>query len=45
MNGKMVLQQKLSNVNVLNVNDLPKGIFTARIVADGKIATRKFVVE
>ncbi|MFZ4477764.1 MAG: choice-of-anchor V domain-containing protein, partial [Saprospiraceae bacterium] len=33
MNGKLTLQQKLSRINVLNVHDLPKGIFTAQILA------------
>lgn len=45
MNGKTVLQETLSVVTDLNVNDLPKGIFTAQIVANGKNTTRKFVVE
>jgi len=45
LNGKIVLQKNLTAVNDLNVNDLAKGIYTAHIIAAGKIATKKFVVE
>ena len=45
MNGKLALQKDLSADNVLNVNELPKGIYTAHIKAEGKLATKKFVVE
>ncbi len=45
LSGKMVLQQDLKTVNDLTVNGLAKGIYTAHILAEGKIATKKFVVE
>ncbi len=45
LSGKIVLQQELTTVNDLTVNNLSKGIYTAHILADGKIATKKFVVE
>lgn len=43
--GKTVLQQTLSKVNQLNVSALPKGMYNASIVAGGKMAAKKFVVE
>jgi hypothetical protein len=45
LNGKVVLDKTLSAVNDLNVNELPKGIFTAQIRANGRISSRKFIVE
>lgn len=45
LNGKMVLQQSVAKTNTLTINDLPKGVYTAHIEAEGKIATKKFVVE
>jgi hypothetical protein len=45
LNGKIVLDKTISAVYNLNVSDLPKGIFTAHLIANGKTATRKFVVE
>jgi hypothetical protein len=43
--GKRVLEKILSASNNLNVSDLPPGIYMANIVADGKITTKKFVVQ
>ena len=45
MSGKMRLQQSLSSVNNVDVNSLSKGPYLAQILADGKITTKKFVVE
>ncbi|MFN0213089.1 MAG: T9SS type A sorting domain-containing protein [Saprospiraceae bacterium] len=45
LNGKIVLQQSLVATNELNVNTLAKGIYSARILVEGKISTKKFVVE
>lgn len=45
LNGKVVLNRILSSVNDLNVNDLPKGMFTAQILANGKSIAKKFIVE
>lgn len=45
MHGKSILQQSLTKNNVLNFNALSKGIYTAHIQTEGKIATKKFVVE
>ena len=45
LNGKTVFQQALSAVNDLNLNGFVKGVYTAYIKAEGKVATKKFVVE
>jgi len=45
LNGKLVRNTTLSAVNDLNVNDLPKGMFTAQILANGKSIAKKFIVE
>jgi hypothetical protein len=43
--GKMIFKRQISATNQLNISDLPPGIYLANIVADGKTAVKKFVVE
>jgi hypothetical protein len=45
LNGKLLLNRTLSATNDLNVNDLPKGLFTAQILVNGKSIAKKFIVE
>lgn len=42
--GKKVLISKVTN-QAINISNLPKGIYVAKITEDGKTATRKIVIE
>ncbi len=43
--GKIVFERQVFSKNQLNISDLPPGTYFAKIVADGKMAVKKFVVK
>jgi len=45
LHGRQVLQQNLTSNNLLNVSQLEKGMYLAKIQAKGLFVTKKFVVE
>jgi len=45
LTGQQVYSKKIQNLEPLNISKLKKGIYFVRIEEDGKIATRKLVVD
>lgn len=45
LEGRQVLEQGLAATNLLNVSQLDKGMYVAKIHAKGLLVTKKFVVE
>ena len=43
--GKLVLEKELSGTNQLDVSNLPRGLYVAKILIGEKIVTRQLVVE
>jgi hypothetical protein len=44
LTGRLIYNNTTTNNEPINISHLPKGIYTARILEEGKIATRKLVI-